>query len=284
MLEMLDQSLKVAAGFLPKPWKEYTVDELANMACIAVDNGDELDYEAAFSAIMLHMKPYIVKLYKENRAALKLDPDDFASWMAGAITMAIDPKNRTWQKKNIKAGTVILQILLTRFKAAAYYESNLAIHKANYNTASLDELINDDAECPTYRVDLLASGEPTPAEQFGTAYAIIQDLVDSGKLVEAIIADTIAHNECYSTDTKTVSETKEDGTVYKYKRTTYTFRPTKVCKILNDLPANYQEIFAEMYSVDPKKLDVVVKKLKSSPTAKLKTYVEATKTSLRSLM
>lgn len=284
MLEMLEQSLKVAAGFLPKPWKEYTVDELADMACVAMDEHDEFGYESAFSGIMLHMQPYIVKLYKENGAALKLEPDDFASWMSGAITMAVDPSNRTWQKKNIKAGTVILQILLTRFKAAAYYDSNLAIHRANYNTASLDELVDDDAECPTYKVDLLASNEPSPSEQFGTAHSIIQELLDANRIIEAIIADTIANNECYKTETKTISETREDGTVYKYKKTSYTFWPYKVVKILNTLSTDYAEKFAETYSVSLKKLEIGLKKIKESSNTKLRTYLKKTQTRLGSYL
>ena len=286
MLEMLKESLKASASLLPKSYKEYSVDELMDMLCKAVDEHDEFMLDTAFSGVMLHYIPFVVKLCKEHCRPLKLDPDDIATWMSGAIMMATEPKNRKWQDKNSKshAGTYIIQILNTRFKAAAYYESNLAMHKANYNTIDLDaEIENSDGNTVT-RLDLLESDLPTPAEQFNDTNSIIQSLLDDNKIVEAIITETIAYNDCVKTNKKTVVDTDAEGNETKRTLVTTSFWPFKVVKILSNLPVNYAETFEASYNVDKNKLQIGIDKIKNSNNQKLYDYLEKTQNYLRTIL
>ena len=281
-LEMLWDDLKTAVSFLPKPYTEYTITERMDNLCAAIDADDELMKNAWFSSVLLNYKPMAVKLYKQHGGPLKLDLSDIISWFTGAIMQAAE--NRSWQKKekNCNAGTVITQIVNTRYLAAAYYESNLAIHKANFATVSLDAPL--DADSDDTRMDLLASDYPTPAEHYSDANCIIQELIDNNKIIEAIIAETIAFNDCIKVSSKTVKETDSEGNVKKYKRISSEFWPYRVVQILSNLPANYEEYFTDRYNIDETKLKVGLERIRTSPNPKLYKFLESTKECLRSVI
>lgn len=281
-LEMLWNDLKSAVSFLPKPYTEYTITERMDNLCAARDAGDELMENAWFSAVLLNYKPMAVKLYKQHGSPLKLDLSDIVSWFTGAIMQAVE--NRSWQKKekNCNAGTVITQIVNTRYLAAAYYESNLAIHKANFATVSLDAPLDPDSD--DTRADLLASDLATPSEQYSNANCIIQDLIDDNKIVEAIIAETIAFNDCMKVTSKNVKETDADGNVKKYKRISSEFWPYRVVQILSNLPENYEEYFIDRYNIDQTKLKVGLERIRTSPNPKLYKFLESTQECLRSII
>ena len=276
MFKLFINDLKNAAKSLEKSWEEYTVTELANMLCEATDNNDEVLTNAAFSGLMLHYQPMIVKMYQKHGHVLKLEIGDIASWFSGAIMQACDVKNRTWQKKekNCNAGTVITQILNTRYVAMAYYESNLDIHKANFATASLDAPV--DAESDDTRVDLLSSSLEGPSEQFNNAYGVIQELLDKNKIIEAIIAETIAYNDCYKVNSKVIKKISEDGTVKKYKNISTQFWPYKVVQILSNLPENYEDYFIDKFHVNKDIFKSGLDKIRTSKNPKLYNYLEAT--------
>jgi len=284
MFKLFIEDLKQAASFLEKSWKEYTVTQLANMLCQAMDDGDDLMINATFSGLMLHYQPMMVKMYQKHGRVLKMEIGDIASWFSRSIMQACDPKNRTWQKKekNCSAGTVINQILNTRYIAMAYYESNLDLHKANFATTSLDAPLDYDTD--DTRADLLVSEYPTPSDQFSGAYAIIQDLLDDNKIIEAIIAETIAYNDCYKVNSKTVKEVGEDGTVKKYKNISTEFWAYRAVQILSNLPENYEDYFLDRFNVDKEMFETGLNKIRTSKNPKLYEYLESTKNCLRSIL
>lgn len=278
-LQIFAKELKAAANNLPKSYNDMTVTELADGYCEALDSQNNILKESYFAGLMLKFWYLIDKLYKENGTALKMNREDFIDWIAGSILQACNKSNRSWQTGKHKAEQVIHTILQTRFKAQAYYESNLQIHKANFGTESLDTPVDDEGE--TTKSDLIESGDPSPAEYYNSADEIIQRCLDNNRVIEAIVAETISYNDCFKTENKTVKEIKEDGTEYKYTKQTSTFWPFQVVKILSNLPDNYKEYFLHNYSINPEILDTCLAKIKKSNNTKLYSYLDATKEYLR---
>lgn len=275
--------LKAAAHQLPKPREKYTLDELADEYCLALDAGNTLLREAYFAAMLLNYQAYIVKLYKDHHAALKMELEDFISWVSGSIMMACDPSNRKWQKDtNIHAGTVIVQILKTRFQAAAYYESNLAKNRVNFATVSLDAPTNDDADGTI--VDMLESNIETPAGQLDGAYCLIQELLDQNKIIEAIIAETIAYNDCYRINKEIVDDTDLAGNAIKRKKYSQEFWAYRAVQILSNLPENYEKYFCTKFNAPQVKVRAGLNKIQSSSNTKIKKYIIQTQECLRALV
>lgn len=257
-LQIFANSLKLAVSCLPKNYNEMTVDELANGYCEAVDNNDEFFREAYCAGLVLKFWYLIDKLYKENGNALKMDREDFIYWIEGAILQACT--ERAWvNNPKLKAQQVIQQIIATRYKAMAYYESNLHIHKANYATESLNTQVDDDNE--TTGLDLLESNYLTPSEQYNAATEVIQRCLDNNKVIEAIITETFTTNDC-SKDNK--------------------FWPYKVVKLLSNLPDSYENYFLNTFRVEPEILRTCLEKIKKSNNTKLYQYLSETQTYLRS--
>lgn len=281
-IEMLWNDFKAAVEILPKPYFEYTITERMNNFCAAREAGDEVMENAWFSSVMLNYKPMIIKLYKQHHLALKLELIDFIDWFQGAIMQAAE--NKSWQdaSKNCNAGTVITQIVNTRYLAAAYYESNLAINKANFATISLDATLDRDTE--DTRLDLLESNFENPADQYNNAVAIIQKLLNKNKIIEAIIVETIVFNDCMKVESKTVKETDEDGNIKKYKNISSSFWPYRVVQVLSNLPENYTDYFTNKFSVDKKKFEVGLQKIRTTPNPKLYEFLEYTQHYLRATL
>ena len=281
-IEMLWNDFKAAVEILPKPYLEYTITERMDNLCKARDAGDEIMENAWFSSVMLNYKPMIVKLYKQHHHALKLELIDFIDWFQGAIMQAAE--NKSWQdnSKNCNAGTVITQIVNTRYLAAAYYESNLAINKANFATISLDATLDQDTD--DTRLDLLESNFENPADQYNNVVAIIQKLLNKNKIIEAIIVETIAFNDCMKVESKTVKEVEEDGSVKKYKSISSSFWPYRVVQILSNLPENYADYFTDKFKVDRSKFEVGLNKIRTSPNPMLYDFLECTQHYLRATL
>lgn len=277
-LQAYANDLKTAVEFLPKNYNDMTIEELAEGYCDATDAGDELSRDAYFAGLSLKFWYLIDKLYKENGSALKLERADFIGWINGSIEQACT--ERAWRSNpKLKVQAIIQQIIATRYKAGAYYESNLLIHKANFGTESLDKIIDEDNE--TSLLDSVASKELTPLESYNAADKLIQKCLDDNKVIEAIITQTIAYNDCEKHENKIVKETKDDGTIHKYINATSQFWPYQVVKLLSSLTDDYKRAFKENYKVDAKILDVVFKKIKDSNNTKLYEYLDNTKEYLR---
>ena len=281
-IELLWKNLETSASFLPKPYQEYTITERMDNFCEARDNGDSLMEESWFAAVLLNYRLMIVKLCKQHAKTLKLEMADFIDWFQCAILQAAD--NRSWQQdeKNFNAGTVITQIVNTRFLAAAYYESNLDINKANFATISLDAPLDSDTD--DTRLDLLESNFAAPVDQYGKAAGIIQDLINENKIIEAIITETIAYHDCLKVNSKMVKEVGEDGTIKRYKDVSSSFWPYRVVQILSNLPENYEDYFTNKFTVDKTKFKVGLHKIRTSSNPKLYKFLESTQDYLRATL
>lgn len=277
-LQAFANDLKIAAGFLPKNYNDLSVDELAVGYCEAVDTKNDLLKESYFAGLFLKFWYLIDKLYKENGTALRMAREDFISWIEGAILQACT--ERAWvNNPKLKVQQIIQKIIATRYKAMAYYESNLLIHKANFGTDNLDVVLDEDND--TTMLDLLESRDLSPSEKYNSATDLIQRCLDNNKVIEAIIAETIANNDCTKRETHTVVETDENGFDYKYIKATEQFWPYKVVKLLSTLPDNYENYFLDAFKVDPNILKVCVEKIKKSNNTKLYEYLSNTQEYLR---
>jgi len=262
-------------------YKKIDTTDLANGYCEALDNEDETYKNYYMSALVLRFWNRITELHEEN-PTLKLDYGDYYSWVAQAVMLACDKANRDWQK-NIKlnAHQVINQILLTRFKAQAYYDANLAIHKANYNTMSLDTSANEEDTEKNF-VDMLEDNDSLTHEEDVNARTMVQNLINQNKVVEAIIVDLICFSDTYTMDKK-VSKILDAETGKERKITTYTptFKRSKLNKLLSSISDSYVEYFADRYVINQVILERVAEAIKTTDTSKLYKSIDATLENLK---
>ena len=254
-------------------YQSMSIEELVAGYCQAFDEFNEDKKDQYMGALLLRFWGKINKLYIENQT-LQLSHTDYADWIAMSIMMACAPENRVWLKNpKIKPETAINQTLATRFKAQAYYEANLDIKKANYQTVSLATPLGNgssDDEDATL-MDILPD-ENSSLDYVGGDVAtkhIIQSYITKNKIVEAIIFDAIAYNDVEKITSETVKATDSSGNDIKYKRYYHEFKPSMLVKILGDLPEGFSEYFAKKYSVNQEMLDAAVSDIRKCNNTKL---------------
>jgi hypothetical protein len=163
--------------------------------CEAKDNNDEENKNKYIAGIMLRFWHVINKL-KEKSPIQGLDYSDYFSWLYEAIEYAC--KYRAWQnpEKKTNAQQCINQCIET-IRLQKYYDLNLQKNKSNVNTYSLEAELSDDGK--TTLLDTLIDEneiERTKQEEgSGAAHDLVQQCINSKKIVEAIILDTIAFND-----------------------------------------------------------------------------------------
>ena len=254
-------------------YQSMSIDELVAGYCQASDEFNEEKKDQYMGALMLRFWGKINKLYIENQT-LQSSHAEYADWIAMSIMMACAPENRVWLKNSkVKPETAINQTLATRFKAQAYYEANLDIKKANYQTVSLTTSLGNkssDDEDMTL-MDVLPD-ENDSLDYVGADVAtrqIIQNYITKNKLIEAIIFDTIAYNDVEKITTETVKTTDDFGKDRKYKKYYHEFKPSMLVKLLSDLPDGFSDYFAEKYSINTDMLNAAVSDIRKCNNTKL---------------
>ena len=81
MLTDTKRDLTLMARKLTKPYEQYTIDELADAYCDAVDSNNELLKDIYISALVLRFWYTIDKMYKANKVAPSLEHEDFFEWL-----------------------------------------------------------------------------------------------------------------------------------------------------------------------------------------------------------
>ena len=157
------------------------------------------------------------------------------------------------------------------------YDSNRDTKRANVNALSMDAPI-DDSDGRTTFAETIAD-EGSGIEQTKERLAIegfVQHYIDDNKIIEAIIFDTIAFDDCFR-DSKSVKTAEtEEGETVKYVVRSSEFKKTECKRCLSSLPEDYDKYFFARYSVDKGALEASLKTLRASNDQKLSRFIVKT--------
>lgn len=285
MLTILKHDLLNAARRLPKPYESYKIDELANGYLKATEDQNECDRDAYYSALVLRFWYRIDRLYNENRSIL---PDHAAAfdWLVDGINLALYYKGWLNPKKHLNAQQCIQQSIAT-IRLRRYYDANLPKNRIHngMNCMSLDAKMNDDNEDSW--VDALADpdDQSTKIDAELETNGLIQSCIDDKKIVQAIILDTIAYNDCEKPIKKTHKFVDEEtGETYRVIKVRQEFWPRRLIQLLKALPENYADYFSNKYLIKSEELNAALESVRKSNSQKLYQFVDSTLDDLKGTM
>jgi hypothetical protein len=282
MLNETKRDLTLYARQLAKPYESYSIDELADAYCEAVDTDNETLKNIYISALILRFWHKIDKMYKNNTVAPCLEYEDFFWWLYEAIEYAC--KYRGWQDptKNLNAQQCINKCIDT-IKLQKYYDLRLDKKKTVNYCTSMDAPIgggdSDDAEKTLG--DMLEDDSIDYSAEADAVIMLVQNYINNNKIIEAIIIDNIAFNDVRKHHKKVIKATNADGEVYKYTDYSSEFWPYKLVQIVSKLPSTYKKDFLTRYRISEEKLTTVLDALDKVNNQKLYKYLSKTLDELR---
>ena len=281
MLNETKRDLTFLARKLVKPYEQYSIDELADAYCDAVDNGDEALKNIYISALILRFWYTIDKMYKANTVAPSLEYEDFFWWLYEAIEYAC--KYRGWRdpSKNLNAQQCINKCIDT-IKLQKYYDLRLDKRKVVNHTCSIDAPIGGDGDDASKTIgDMLeAEGECDDHSADDIVY-LVQSYIDRNKIIEAILIDNIVNNDVQKHFKKTVKTTTADGETIRYTEHSSEFWPYRLIQIVSKLPDTYKPYFLEKYNISEEKLTAILDVIDRANNQKLYRYLDKTLAELR---
>jgi hypothetical protein len=281
MLNETKRDLTIYARKLSQPYESYSIDELADAYCEAVDTNNETLKSIYISALILRFWSKIDKMYKANTVAPCLEHEDFFEWLYEAIEYAC--KYRGWKDptKKLNAQQCINKCIET-IKLQKYYNLRLDKNKTVNFCMSMDAPVcgGDDDEAKTLG-DMLESEECVDDHSTEDVMMLVQSYLNNNKIIEAIIIDNIAFNDVQRHFKKVVKATNSDGEAYKYTDYSSEFWPYKLVQIVSKLPSTYKSSFMKRYHVSEEKLTTVLEAIDKVPNTKLYKYMKATLEDLR---
>ena len=279
MLNETKRDLTFYARRLSQPYENYSIDELADAYCNAMDTGNETLKNIYISALVLRFWYQIPKLHYDLQT-FKVDYEQCYDGILDAICQACSPDNRKWQSTSISAEQVINQIIGTRFKAAVIYEANLQKNAGKHLEVSLEAPVGTDDESKTFG-DTIESEDYVDAGSNDDITMLVQNYLNNNKIIEAIIIDNIAFNDVQKHFKKVVKTVNTEGEAYKYTEHSSEFWPYKLVQIVSKLPSTYKSSFMQRYNVPEEKLTAVLNAIDKSTNQKLYKYLSKTLDDLR---
>lgn len=279
MLKETKKDLTFQARKLIKPYEEYSIDELADAYCAAVDSGEESLKNIYISALILRFWYAIDKMYKSNTVAPSLDYEDFFWWLYEAIEYAC--KYRGWQDptKNLNAQQCINKCINT-IKLQKYYDLRLDKRKVVNNCCSIETPLGDDSGKTIGDVlEAMESCDDYHAND--NAIMLVQSYINRNKIIEAILLDNIAFNDVQKYSKKTIKTKNADGESIKYVEYSSEFWPYKLVQIVSKLPDTYKTYFMSRYSIAEDKLTSILEVIDRANNQKLYKYLDRTLAELR---
>lgn len=276
MLNETKRDLTFMARKLVKPYEDYSIDELADAYCDAVDNGNETLKDIYISALVLRFWHKIDKMYKANTVAPSLEHEDFFWWLYEAIEYAC--KYRGWRDtaKKLNAQQCINKCIET-IKLQKYYNLRLDKNKTVNFTISMDSPIGGDGDDNAKTVgDMLETEETWDDHSADDVMLLVQSYINRDKILEAILIDNIAFNDVQRYYKKTIKT--ESG---KYTEVSSEFWPFKLVKIINELSADYRQDFLTKYRISEEKLDSVLTYLDNTTNQRIYRLLDRTLSELR---
>ena len=279
MLQNTKRDLIACARMLSKPYESYSIDELADAYCEAVDTNNETLKNTYISALILRFWHKIDKMYKSNTVAPCLEHEDFFWWLYEAIEYAC--KYRGWKdtSKNLNAQQCINKCIDT-IKLQKYYNLRLDKNKTVNHCTSMDAPICDGEDSKTLG-DTLESDEYVYDHSTEDVMMLVQHYIDSNKIIEAILIDNIAFNDVQKHFKRVVKTTNTSGETVRYTEHSSEFWPYKLVQIVSKLPSTYKNSFMERYHISEEKLTTVLDVIDKGPNTKLYKYLDRTLTELR---
>lgn len=276
MLNDTKRDLTVLARRLAKPYEQYSIDELADAYCDAVDNGNETLKDVYISALVLRFWYAIDKMYKANTVAPSLEYEDFFWWLYEAIEYAC--KYRGWRDtdKKLNAQQCINKCIET-IKLQKYYNLRLDKNKTVNFTVSMDAPIGGDGDDASKTIaDMLEAEESWDDHSKDDVILLVQNYINRNKIIEAILIDNIAFNDVQRYYKKTV---KTDSS--KYTEYSSEFWPYRLIQIVSKLSPSYKWEFLSKYKISEEKLDAVLAAVDKATNQKLYKYLRLTLEELR---
>jgi hypothetical protein len=281
MLQETKRDLMTCAKRLTKPYESYTIDELADAYCEAVDTNNATLKDTYISALILRFWYVIDKMYKNNTVAPCLEYEDFFWWLYEAIEYAC--KYRGWRDptKNLNAGQCINKCIDT-IKLQKYYDLRLDKKKAVNHCTSMDApLCGDGDDAEKTLADMLEDETPDYDSSAENVIMLVQSYINSNKIIEAILIDNIAFNDVQKHSKRTIKTKTADGETYRYTEHSSEFWPYKLVQIVSKLPATYKRTFMKRYNIAEEKLTTVLDALGRVNNQKLYKYLKSTLSELR---
>ena len=278
MLNETKRDLTMYARRLPKPYEQYSIDELADAYCEAVSKKDEAMKNTYISALVLRFWYTIDKMYKANTVAPSLEYEDFFWWLYEAIEYAC--KYKGWQdaSKNLNAQQCINKCINT-IKLQKYYELRLDKRKVVNNCCSLETPLGDDSgKTIGDTLEVEDSYEERLADE---TIWLVQSYIDRNKIIEAILIDNITTNDVQKHFKKTVKTTNANGELVKYIEHSSEFWPYKLVQIVSKLPDTYKSYFMKRYDISEEKLTTILDVIERANNQKLYKYLDRCLAELR---
>ena len=276
MLNDTKRDLTVLARRLVKPYEQYSIDELADAYCDAVDSGNETLKDIYISALILRFWYTIDKMYTSNTVAPSLEHEDFFWWLYEAIEYAC--KYRGWRdtSKKLNAQQCINKCIDT-IKLQKYYDMRLDKKKTVNFTVSMDAPIGGDGDDAAKTIaDMLESEECWDDHSKDDVILLVQNYINRNKIIEAIMIDNIAFNDVQRYYKKTV---KTDTS--KYTEYSSEFWPYRLVQIVSKLSGSYKQEFMSKYKISEEKLDAVLGVIDRANNQKLYKLLDKTLVDLR---
>ena len=253
MLNDTKRDLTFLARQLVKPYEQYSIDELADAYCDAVDSGNETLKNIYISALILRFWYTIDKMYTSNTVAPSLEHEDFFWWLYEAIEYAC--KYRGWrdETKKLNAQQCINKCIDT-IKLQKYYNLRLDKNKTVNFTISMDAPIGGEGDDQAKTVgDMLEAEESWDDHSKDDVIMLVQSYINRDKIIEAILIDNIAFNDVQRYHKKVI---KTDSA--KYTEYSSEFWPYRLVQIVSKLSDSYKWEFLSKYKISEEKLDAVL--------------------------
>lgn len=281
MLNETKKDLTEQARKLVKPYEQYSIDELADAYCDAVDSDNSTLKDIYISALILRFWSKIDKMYRANTTAPSLEHEDFFWWLYEAIEYAC--KYRGWrdETKNVNAQQCINKCIET-IQLQKYYNLRLDKRKAaNYCISMEAPIYGETEEAATTLGDTLESEEIIDDFSSDDAMSLVQSYINRNKIIEAIIIDAIAFNDVQKHFKKTIKTTNSEGETYRYVEHSSEFWPYKLVQTVTKLPASYKTDFMRRYHISEEKLTAVLSALSKVNNQKVYKYLRNTLAELK---
>ena len=281
MLKDFLNSCKIEASFLDKPYTKYSIEELADNYIKAQENKNDLLAESYLAALILR-HAFLIKKYSEKPARnyLNYTVEDVVDWLVTSLNLTLDEK--AWNQKNCCFTTLLSNKIEFRCYQQKVYESKLQKNRLNYDNISLDSTITDKDGKEDSLLDLISaegSDYQSTEKQYSKVDYIVQDLLDKNKIIEAIICDTIAYNDCEKVDQTIVKENLSDGSIIRKKNCTRSLSKLICAKMIHNFTyANFIKEFTARYSnISKNKIKTGLSWIKKCSNKEIYSYIDATK-------
>ena len=274
MLQETKRDLMICVRKLGQPYESYSIDELADAYCEAVDTNNATLKDVYISALILRFWSKIDKMYKSNTVAPCLEYEDFFWWLYEAIEYAC--KYRGWQDpaKKLNAQQCINKCIET-IKLQKYYDLRLDKKKTvNYCTSMDAPICGDDDDAERTLADTLEDEESGYEADTDAIITLIQSYINRNKIIEAILIDNIAFNDVQKHHKKVIKTINTEGEAIRYTEHSSEFWPYKLVQIVSKLPATYKKYFMERYRISEKKLSAVLDAIDRANNQKLYKYLK----------